>query len=142
MLVSTQPDFVTSTLEDGDILVIASDGLWDVKSNEDIRKFILTSPDNDTPQQLAEKILQSVKDHYGEEYGTADNTTIVVTRYTKTVQLSLSISDILPDELTPTTSWKTESLSSGNNTPSSDTMRLSGGIARNDTPVIEYSEDS
>ena len=145
IIVSSQPDFCTSTIEDGDILIMASDGLWDVKSNEDIRKQILLS--DKSAQEIADDILNSVKLHFGKEITNSDNTTIVVTKFTKSNQVSLNLSEILPDTITPTASWKTDSTSSGNLTPrfstSTDSMPQSNSpmFAREDTPILEYSDD-
>merc|ERR1712137_140732 len=137
--VSSTPDMKTIIIEDGDYLVLASDGLWDVMKHEEIRNIIENSEDS-SPQEIADNLISLVKEK-NEEIQNSDNTTIVVTKFTKTCEVVLNLSEVLPQDITPTTSWRT-STDSGATTNSSPLLVSSGTLQRMDTPVLDYSEST
>jgi serine/threonine protein phosphatase PrpC len=52
-----EPTVCTSTVKNGDFLVLASDGIWDVLSNEEVANFVQTRIDQEiSPDRIAREI--------------------------------------------------------------------------------------
>lgn len=137
---------------DNDILVIASDGcffclcfffllicclgLWDVMQNEEVMDILFESGEENTPQELCDILLSKVKEK-NLNIKNSDNTTILITKFSKVSSVVVNLSELTSDT-TPTASWRTDSATSSSNTSNSP---INGSILRSDTPVLEYSED-
>ena len=115
---------------------MASDGLWDMLSNEEVRDVLAHEQARGMKaQELSDLLMREVKWRV-ESYPTllADNTSIVVLHFSQAGKVTLNLQSFIPQDLTPTASWRTDSTHSGSPSPS-----ISSGIAfsRTDTPLLE-----
>ena len=85
---SADPEFITRELQDGDILVSASDGLWDVCTNERVAEIVSAQSNiRDVPKALAREAAAKSK----ELKVMLDNTTIVAVEFRLVDNISLPV---------------------------------------------------
>ena len=117
------------------ILVVTCTGLWGEIGNDEVKRILLTFPDK-SPQELADILLDKVKGKYPEPEK-ADNTAIIVTKFTLASDVMINVKEIIPDSTTPTASRNTDS----SRTHTCSTSISGSSMQRLDTPVLDYSED-
>lgn len=64
------PEYNQHPLNKGDMVLLCSDGLWDMLSDEEIKK---TAVDSDTPEDACKKLIEKANESGGE-----DNITVVL----------------------------------------------------------------
>jgi len=74
--ISSEPEFFSTTLEDGDKLIIGCDGLWDVISNEEAMGIVALYA-GQTPQAACEALVREAQRRWKQKHG-GDNITAVV----------------------------------------------------------------
>lgn len=96
--VSSEPEFSTTTLETGDYLVLASDGLWNFVSNDlALSAFLpLGGTTFVPPTGVAERLLNLTKITSESQGKAMDNTTIVVLRFDAVESISFNAQLLSP----------------------------------------------
>lgn len=138
--VISEPEFETLELQDGDLLVMGSDGLWEVLDNDAVLHILQTECSQKSSQEISDILLERVQERVKQKKQlqqnyVADNTSIVVVRFNLLETLDIDIRDILPDQgrLTPTPSVTDSNSSTPTRSPSSNR----GSLSRQDTQTIE-----
>ncbi|MBW6491598.1 MAG: Stp1/IreP family PP2C-type Ser/Thr phosphatase [Lentimicrobium sp.] len=70
MPINIEPEYQTSEINPGDRILLCSDGLWDMLSDEDIHKILFSSDD---AKVICEELIRKAN-----EAGGYDNTTVIV----------------------------------------------------------------
>jgi len=79
--VSPEPELNWFGIESGDILVLASDGLWEVMNNEEVANFInqyINEKEYLDPQQICSKLYREISDRCKSSNRLEDNATLVI----------------------------------------------------------------
>ncbi|KAL6059956.1 PPM-type phosphatase domain-containing protein, variant 2 [Balamuthia mandrillaris] len=82
--VSPEPEFFTADLEDGDRLVLACDGIWDVLSTEDVMHLVNLYAGQD-PQQACRALVTEAERRWKKKGSRADNMTAVIVFFNRCV---------------------------------------------------------